>query len=211
MKIGDIKIEALGLMFPDEIPAYATGDTAQNYDVIMSDYSEMLARMTGSIARCVDVIVERRVLPVKRKELFLENADKNGALYRFDLTGVADFFDVDRVIMQSENAYDGDYPFRMEEKMLVIEEYKESESFSLLYYPRITPPSVWDNEKVLEGVPEEIARLIPYFIKGELFREEEAGEAAEAMSWFEQRLAAISDKHIGRQAHVASVYSMGVH
>ena len=208
MKIGAIKLEALGLMYPSEIPAYSTADTMDDaYANILSDYSEILARMTGSIARCLDVIVERRVLSVKRLELYLADAEKIGKMYKFDLSASLDFFDVDRVIMQAENAYNGYYPYRMEGKMLVLLSPDEAASFSLLYHPTVTPPSVWENDAELVGVPDELARLIPYFIKGELFREEEPGEAAEAMAWFEQRLASIAQKRTEKQGKVASVYA----
>lgn len=213
MKIGAIKLEALGLMYPSEIPAYSTADTMDDaYANILSDYSEILARMTGSIARCLDVIVERRVLPVKRLELYLSDAETIGKMYKFDLPASLDFYDVydvDRVIMQSENAYNGYYPYRMEGKTLVLLSPDEAASFSLLYHPTVTPPSVWANEDELTGVPDELARLIPYFIKGEMFREEEPGEAAEAMSWFEQRISEISNKSTGNQSKVATVYAQG--
>lgn len=206
MKIGDIKLEALGLMYPGEIPAYSTADTMDSgYANILSDYSEILARMTGSLARCLDVIAERRVLPVKRAELYLTNAARNGRAYRFEKP--VDCYDVDRVIMQAENAYDGDYPYRMEGESLVLHDPDMEASFSLLYHPTVTPHSVWENDAELVGVPDELARLIPYFIKGELFREEEPGEAAEAMAWFEQRLASIAQKRTEKQGKVASVYA----
>ena len=209
MKVSDIKVQALTLMYPDEIPAYMTGGTVENYSKILGDFSEMLGRMTGSIARCLDVIVERRVLPVKRLELYLADAETIGKMYKFDLSASLDFFDVDRVIMQAENAYNGYYPYRMEGKTLVLLSPDEAASFSLLYHPTVTPPSVWANEAELTGVPDELSRLIPYFIKGELFREDEPGEAAEAMAWFEQRLSEISNKSTGMQTNVATVYAQG--
>ena len=217
MKIGDIKLEALGLMYPDDIPAYSTADTMENYHSIMSDHSEMIARMTGSIARCIDVIVEQRVLPVKRKDLYLVDsagdgikANKSGLVYRFDLEEVSDFFDVSRVIMVCDNAYDGDHPYRMEDKVLVLLAPEDHASFTLLYHPTVNVQSVWNNEGELDGIPDELARLIPYFIKGELFREDEPGEAAEAMSWFEQRIAEIAPKRTAMQRKVSSVYNAEV-
>ena len=213
MKIGDIKLQALWLMYP-EVPAYATGDTLKNFD--LSDYSEILARMTGSMARCLDVIVERRVLPSVREELFLTDAEtgrgivgnKSGAAYRFDLSKLNNFFDVDRVIMMSENAYDGEYPYRLEGDKLILLAPDEAASFSLLYHPRVIQLSVWDDAEELKGIPDEIARLIPYFIVGELYREDEPGEAAEALSWFEGRIAEISQKRTEKQSKVSSVYRM---
>lgn len=215
MKIGDIKLQALGLMYP-EVPAYATGDTLKNFD--LSDYSEILARMTGSMARCLDVIVERRVLPSVHKELYLTDAEtgkgivgnKSGAAYRFDLSKLNDFFDVDRVIMMSENAYDGEYPYRLEGDKLILLAPDEAASFSLLYHPRVIPSSVWNDAADLDVVPDEIARLIPYFIVGELYREDEPGEAAEALSWFEQRIAEIAPKRTAMQRKVSSVYNAEV-
>ncbi len=207
MKIGDIKIEALRLMYAD-VPARMTAENIEDHTAD-SDFEGYLAMMHGAINRCLNVIVERRVLPIKRHELNLAGAEKRGRTYRFNLSGVSDFYDVSRVIMVSENAYDGDYPYRMEGESLVLLSPDEAASFSLLYHPRLSYVEPNDNGE-LEGVPNEIAMLIPYYLKGEIYREDESGEASEAMSWFEQRLSEISEKRTEKQGSVACLYDQGV-
>ncbi len=205
MKIGDIKIEALRLMFA-EVDACMSADNISDYENsdTVGDY---LAAMPGAINRCLSDIASRRILPEKRTALSLSDGERLMSAYRFDLPKIAaDFYDVSRVIAETHHGYDGDYPFRMEGKTLVLLCPDESARFTLLYYPTLPTVASYDNGLELE-IPDEIASVIPYFIKGEIYREDEVSDAAEAMSWYEQRIAALDRHRTEKQTHVSSVYS----
>ncbi len=206
MKIGDIKAQALKLMFvtytddirADEIEAYTDQE----------NYRPYLLGMTDSINRCLSDVENRRVLPVKRYELKFEDAVQSRSAYRFDLSAVADFFDVCRLVAEGDYTYDGDAPYFMEGDTLVLRGADEDVDYTLLYYPKIKRlPEYEENTKELEGVPEEIAVLIPYFIKGDLFREDEPNEAGEARNWYESGMASLERKRSEKQGRVATVYS----
>lgn len=204
MKIGDIKIEALRLMFAVS-DGSMTAETLHEYEG-MDTVGDYLAAMPGSINRCLSDISSRRILPEKRYELRLAEGQRLVSAYRFDLSKIEDFYDVSRVIAEGQNGYDGDYPFRMEGKTLVLLSPDDGAAFTLLYYPKLALPAPYDNEMDLE-IPDEIAAVIPYFLKGEIYREDEIGDAAEAMSWYEQRLAALDPHRTEKQTRVSSVYS----
>ena len=206
MKVGDIKIEALRLMFAG-VPALMNADNLYGYES-RSEFELYLSMMPGSIHRCIDNIVSRCILPVKRKELSLTGVERRGRFYRFDISG-SDFYEVSRVIKMSEDEYDGDHPYRMEGETLVLLAPDEASSYTLLYHPKIPHKEYKDTDELV-GIPDEIAVLMPYFIKGELYREDEAGEAAEAMSWFEQRLASLGETRTEKQGSVACLYDQGV-
>lgn len=207
MKIGDIKIEALRLMFA-QIDADVTAETLADFENsnTLGDY---LAAMHGSINRCLSDIVSRRILPAKSKTLTLSEEHRSMSAYRFDLSEIGDFYDVSRVIAETHNGYDGNYPFRMEGKTLVLMSPDEGAQFTLLYHPTVELVNVWENSLELD-LPDEIVSVIPYFIKGELYREDEASDAAEAMSWYEQRLASLDPHRTEKQDCVHPVYSQAV-
>ena len=56
-------------------------------------------------------------------------------------------------------------------------------------------------------IPENIASSIPYFIKGDLYRDDEPNEASEARNWFEAAIEEILLKKISKANKVKSVYS----
>ena len=57
-------------------------------------------------------------------------------------------------------------------------------------------------------MPEHIAAVIPYWIKGELFREDEPNEAAEARNWYETAMSGAQARVSRREGRVRDVYSM---
>lgn len=203
MKVRDIKIEALRLMFAELDPLIDAENLSsyENSDAI-GDY---LAGMTGSINRALADITSRRILPERTKDITLTKTTSLMSSQRVDLSNVADFYDVSRLVVDTGYSYDGNAPYRMEGKTIVFLCPYEDARVTLLYYPKLDPVMSWDNTKELD-IPNEIAAVIPYFIKGELYRQDEVNDAAEAMLWYEQRLASLAPNSTERQGHVASVY-----
>ena len=77
----------------------------------------------------------------------------------------------------------------------------------MIYAPRrkrVTTGTADDEEIAL---PDKIACLIPYFIKGDLFREDEPAEAADARNLFEASIEAIDNGIKRRQTSVKTVFS----
>lgn len=204
MTVGDIKIEALRLMFAELDPLINAESVSdyENSDTI----GTYLAAMPGSINRCLSNITSRRILPEKSKNLLLSDDEQRMGSYRFDLSGMDDFYDVSRVTVQSEQRYDGNAPYRMEGKTLVLLNPCDDATVTLLYYPRLALVKPYENTKELD-IPDEIAAVIPYFIKGEVYREDEINDAGEAMLWYEQRLAELESHRTEVQGHTVSVYS----
>lgn len=169
-------------------------------------YGDYLTAMTGSINRAINDIVSRRILPEEALEIPAGTGSTRYGNRRLNLNAYPQIYDVSRVIAESDRGYDGAHHFRMEGRTVLLLGADAEASYTLLYYPRVKAVETYENERELE-IPDEIASLIPYFIKGELYRQDEAGDASEAMSWYEQRIAALSPYHTGTQTHVASTYS----
>lgn len=207
MTIGEIKTQALKLMFVSYTEDVGTETIEELMD--QENYRPYLLGMTGAINRCLSDIENRCVLPVKSYALNFEQAQIGRHSTRFDLSALlTDFHDVCRVIAEGDYTYDGDHPYFMEGETLVMRFMDADTDYTLLYYPKIRRLSEnGDNESELAGVPEEIAVLIPYFIKGDLYREDEPNEASEARNWYESGMAAIMRRRTEKQGCVATVYS----
>lgn len=209
MTYGEIKLEALKMMFlnaqdwinEDWLDTYANDETYRSY----------LANMQGSINRCFSTIEEKRILPSRQKTLSVNEGEASGAFIRFDLPKlIEDYFDLDRVITESDNGdYEADRDYIREGDVLVLPRFGKDDGvyYHVVYKPtvkRVTGATA-NTDKI--DLPEGIAAYVPYYLKGELFRDDEPNEAADAMNQFEQRMNEIAERSVSRQTGVRSVYS----
>lgn len=210
MTLGEIKIEALKLMCYE-----LSSENAENIEALRGEahYRELLDKMPGSINRCFSELEGRGFLSSMCFELDSAPAVSSGAVrsgyIRYSLDDIPGAVELDRVIHETaDGIYDGDFPYRREGRVIVLPLLKEGELYRLLYKGRLERVSNDTENEAIIGVPEHIAALIPYYIKGELFREDEPDEAAEARNLFEQALYSFAVPEESRQSEVEAVYSM---
>ena len=203
MKLGEIKIQALKLMFVGG-QELIDGDALADY---LGDdtYGHFLVNMPGAINRALSLLERRRVLPVRSLELEKEKASFFGKSARFDLADlIKDFYDVDRLVYERGDEYVGAQDYRREGDVIVIADFDETAQYRLLYWPRIPRVSIsTSDEQELEGIPDHIACYLPYAIKAELFREDEPDEATVAHQLFENAIAQLAREVRGE--HISSV------
>lgn len=217
MKIGDIKLEAIRLMFVN----YNADISIDQIERLKADenYNSYLVNMPGSINRCLSDIEDKRVLPVKAFALDENKQLASAAIRRFNLLElIPDFFDVERLVCETSNGeYIGDCSYQREGNTLVIFDFDKDNNYTVLYYPsieRITSITSDDLDlttAVKEGctpikIPENITALIPYFIKGDLYREDEPNEASEARNWYESGMEKIYQGIINKANNVVGVF-----
>ena len=206
MRLGDIKAEALRLMFvnySDDIRAEDLLDLGGQ-----EDYRTYLVNMNGSINRCFADLEQKRVLPVKCKLLELSQGTVSGSTVRFDLAVLLpDLFDVARVVCEEPDGYCGDCAYQREGDVLVLREFDCHSEYRLLYLPKLPRVSDASDECAELPIPEEIAAFIPYFVKGDLYRDDEPNEAGEARNWYEAAMEQISVVRANKVSRVETVYS----
>ena len=206
MRLGDIKVEALKLMFvtyTDDIRAEDLPDLGGE-----ENYRAYLLNMNGSINRCLADIESRRILPVKRISVRASSGELRRGALRVALADVApDLFDVDRVVREDVDGYCGDCEWEREGDELILRDFDEISDYRLLYYPRL-PRYAGDATNMEEvPVPDEIAAFIPYFVKGDLYREDEINDASEARNWYEAAMEQIAAARVNKVNRVRRVYS----
>ena len=91
---------------------------------------------------------------------------------------------------------------------LVYENDPDSEYF-LIYKPKLPRIKSYVSNDMELPIPDSIATYIPYFIKGDLYRDDEPGEAAEARNWYEQAMEEVMrmQNDVGKLNHVKEIYS----
>lgn len=210
MTLGDIKAEALRLMFANGSEDIRGSDI----DRLQSDerYADYLLNMTGAINRALSVIEERGVLPHKVCPL-PDGTVRGDGTVRYELTAIPDYFDIVRIVLETDTEYIGACEYRREAEQVILRHVPGGEH-RLIYRPRATRVTpITDNGTDVEqlGVPERIACHIPYFIKGELYRQDEPNEASEARNWFESAIVELLyHARDPQQTAVESVLSVGV-
>ncbi len=192
MKYTDIKKDALRLM--GKIP-----DTVQNeYDT--SDIRAYLLGMNNSIMRAVDRMKSLSLLPPKTVEL-PKVKYSNFYSYRYDEIGISG--EVLRVV-KLDSLKLKEVPFAtLKDKLSVYLE--KDESFFVEYFPKYSR-AFSDDEEI--DLPDELARLIPYYIKADLYEEEEPVLSAAARNMFEDYLKEYAGGVDNTQRSVKVVHSI---
>jgi len=201
MTFADIKISALKLMNAAPGQNIVAANIATYYsDTNLNDY---LYQMNESINRCFDRILNDQVAPQAVVEVDDYTTVTADGFITMDLTQITDLYKLDRVIYSYGSYYVGNHEFLVEGDDLIL---TDREGDYKLVYTKTMPyftDSTTDSTALT--LPDEILRLIPYFIKGELYTDD-VNVAAVAMNTFEQRLLQIKKKKERHQTKVVDVF-----
>lgn len=205
MKLGEIELEALKLMF---VEIGYNNDTNQLEKLALNEnYQDYIYNMPGAINRCFSILEEKRVLPTKRLDLSRDDMGNKGVL-RYDLGKIKDFFDIDRIVYENDNGeYVASCDYQRAGNEIVLPPINVEERYTILYKPRlerITSSTKYDYDL---PVPDHIAAHIPYFIKGDLYRDDEPNEASEARNWFEAAIESTLESRANKINGVQTTYS----
>ncbi len=208
--IGDVKVAALKLMFTnysDKITSL-DGDMCDNianleYD---AEYGKYLVNMDESINRALLRLSAVGALPLKTHTFEMYKGKK---AERINLSEkITDFYRLIKVIKETSDSYESDYRYDLETDTVIrIPAQEEDCEITLVYEPQesiITDET--SNKDTFSNVPDELAVLIPYFVKSELFEEEQPEFAAQARNLFESSIADRINSAYQNQKVVADVY-----
>lgn len=188
MKLGEIKLETLRIMNINH-DSVLTLDKIGTYNS-EAKYARFLNNMTNSINRAIDIINHKKILPEKSIEMSKMNVVEGAINNRYDLSTLDDFVAVARIIYEDNNTkYLEKVTFEREGNKLVVSNKYLPEALILLYHPKVSSitDSHSDNDEIV-GLPDELARIIPYFVKFDLYQEDEPNIAVAAKSVFEQSI-----------------------
>lgn len=191
MQVGTVRREALRLMFA----AYADlldEPTAQLYE--NTQYAPYLADMEMCINRAMQRMSAMGLL-VKR--IPLAEAVVTDGLATYNLAAIADFEGVVGVIKQDADGLTAQAYQWAGGTTLVVPYFSASAVYVLLYRPIVTPLAPMCPDDTPIPLPEGLACLLPYYIKSELYEEEDAVAASRARNYFEAGLNAWPHDEVG--------------
>lgn len=209
MTYAQIYAESLKLMF-----ATLTDDiapTAEGMGKLLTDpnYRDYLIIMPGAVNRCFADLEAKKVLPWRTVKPNMDTADDVSGGYKRLLLSemIPDCYEVERVICH--RGYGERIDLVMHEDCFLEGDeliLPAGEEYVIHYTP--TLPRIDDGTDLDTTVPlpRTLAEVIPYYVKGELYRLEEPHEAAEAHNLYEERVAQVYPPAGQRQDSVAMVY-----
>lgn len=201
MKIGDIKIEALKLMFANYSFDFGINDLPNMQGD--ENYGSYLVSMNGSINRGIDRIQNACVVALKSYTIKNSEFTKGQPFDRFDSSAIKDLYVIDRIVaVDSLGGYNGNADYILEGNNILL---KNGYTYTVLYYPTLktVDDNVGDADEI--WLPSHIARLLPYYIKGDLYQEEEPSLAADARNLFEASLDDLKKPAQGNQTRIKQV------
>ena len=213
MKLGEIKLEALMLCFANPELGIDTEDeeiflNALNNLKYDENYKDYMNAMPGSINRCFSSIEHKGILPSKTVTLSGASLPLYEGLVKLELKELSeDFYRLESVSLISNGVVIPHMPFtRIGGDMITLQPIGPADKYVVIYEPKIPRIKISTPESYLVDLPEDIVSLIPYFIKGDIMRVDNANEAAEARNMFEAMCQEIYDGREGYQNEVETVY-----
>lgn len=202
MKAGEIKLEALSVMniLLDARPDYRYMD---GY-LCESKYQKYLLNMDESIKRALDIISSQNVLEEKSfMASECEYLTKNGYIV-LSLNQIQDYKSIKKVVDVKDKI--NNVRFDVVAKKLII--YSQSaDDIIIVYYPRVIVPENITNDTVID-LPDSLARIIPYYIKYDLYQEDEPNLAMVAKSQFYTLLENYSLENLSDEFYIEKVYEV---
>ncbi len=203
MKLGEIKLQTLLMMNAngmDDIRAGA-GITAASIGehisslMQMEAYSDYLIAMPGAINRCFGELENRRVLAaLPLMSVTLPIVTQTVGVSRYSISENApNLYEIERVAYSNAaGIYVRSADFIREGDTLILPAIDPSrESYTLVYRRRINKIGAYSADGEELDVPESIAEFIPYYLKAELYREDEVNEAQAARAIWEQTVSSL--------------------
>ena len=210
MKLGELKVACIKLM-NDNDTAELDPDTIST----QTDYDSRLKNIIEPINRAIDEAAKAYQLPKKTVVLTTTAGTIGDYFTRYDLDTIVvtgftnDVLRVEKVAYEYEDEYDAGVPIRKEGHNVLILPKLEYGTYIVTYSPTYSSRFTYDSldTEVITDIPDDILGIIPYFVKGELFEEDNAQTALLATNKFHSYLANRTIERNERATSVKNVYT----
>lgn len=172
------------------------------HDETVSDY---LIKMNDSINRCLEEISKNKKLPTKIYDVKDSDlAYLSNKYYRFNVDSIENFYLIKQINALCGSEYVLNIDFIYENGDTILLPNNPRMTYFIVYYPLPIVVSS-DYDDIL--LPQDIVNLIPYWVKADLYIQEEPAEAQESRALFYQALNSVPNKE-RTQHRVKKVYGI---
>ena len=181
MKLGELKIETLMLIFPSisiDVDTENEEELRQALDNLKAapNYCDYLSAMPGAINRCFTNLEGKGILPLTCLSLSRNSFEKRNGMLYFDINEIDG--KIEKVSFKNEQQFTDGCGFSFAGD-LVIEDQGEG-IYTIVYEASIPRIKNITGANYIIDLPDKITSLMPYFIKSEVIRADDSDEASAA-------------------------------
>lgn len=205
MTVADIKIQTLKLM---EINSADISPSILQELYSDENYKDFLSQMPPAITRAMNRIKTAGAVP--QKSYTLEPLEDSRRISKYELgTLIPDFSKLRRVVVESDCGYCGNYPYSFEGANVVLFNLHKGNTVTFIYEPKMPVVTVVTPDDTEIPLPDELAGIIPYSVKADIYEQDEPELATQARNIFEGMLAEYWPQEQNVEAGIDEVYSQG--
>lgn len=205
MTVADIKIQTLKLM---EINSADISPSILQELYSDENYKDFLSQMPPAITRAMNRIKTAGAVP--QKSYALEPLEDSRRISKYELgTLIPDFSKLRRVVVESDCGYCGNYPYSFEGANVVLFNLHKGNTVTFVYEPKMPVITVVTPDDTEIPLPDELAGIIPYSVKADVYEQDEPEIATQARNIFEGMLAEYWPQEQNVEAGIDEVYSQG--
>lgn len=204
---GELIVACIKQMFDNDTDRLDPNTISDN-----ADYIGRTNNIIEVINRGFDEVAKARKLPKKTLILVKDMGEVGEYFTKFDLNEVSgedDILYLTNVAYENGAIYDQNIEIKVEgESKLVLPTINEGR-YIVTYHPKYTKQLSYEDPdtKVIEDMPSEALRVIPYFVKAELYEDDDPSRATLSRNIFHQYLQEIPKTPHLKQTKVKSVFS----
>ena len=164
--------------------------------------------MPPAITRALNRIKTAGAVP--QKSYSADALAENKRIAKYDLNAlISDFSKLRRVIIESAVGYCGNYPYTFEGVYVVLFGLRIGQTVTFIYDPKMPVITTLTPDSTEIPLPDELAALLPYFVKADVYEQDEPELATQARNIFELMLAEYIPQEQNVESEIASVYTQG--
>lgn len=211
MKLGELKIETLMLIFPSisiEVDTESSEALNEALSNLKADpnYCDYLSAMTGAINRCFTNLESKGVLPTESIELARNRFTERGDKLSIKLNDVTEGH-LEHISYYDKNGYKSRCDYIREGSTILCDD-EGNGVYVFVVTPAIPRIKNITGASYVINLPDRITSLMPYFVKSEVIRADDESGANNARALYEQGISELASEKEGYQVSVDSVLRM---
>lgn len=209
MTLGELKVSCIKLMFDNDSVDIDPSTVSNN-----TEYNMRTVNIVESINRALHRVANAGKLPKKTLiiDSTIQNNEKYIRRYNLDTIKVDDFDNdclyVDNIVYQHTYKYSPNVDIIIEgNNTLVLPAINEGK-YIITYSPSHKSISIYEDDNTKLDIPDYILNIVPFYVKGDLFEDDDAEVAIMATNKFERYLSELSVGSENRQAYIQNAYKI---
>lgn len=209
MTLGELKVACIKLMFDNDSIDVDPSNISNN-----AEYTMRTVNIVESINRALFRVANVGKLP--KKTFTLDNTIQKDEKYirRYNLDTIKiDGFDndclyVEGIVYQNVYKYTPNVDIIIEGNNTLVLPAIDEGKYIITYSPNHRSIPIYEDDETKLDIPDYILNIVPFYVKGDLFEDDDAEVAIMATNKFERYLSELNIGSENRQAYIQNAYKI---